>query len=319
MAIINSPAAGVSPYEESAAAPTVLRADANGATVLASPAVAATASAAATNANTLVVVNGAAALNSLIATSRSGVFDGANVTINLEEQNFNTTNQVTSTTNYAEGANGSIQYNNGSNGFAGDAYLTYTNGNVITPGIRTDGYFYSNGAPFIGGGNAAIGNFVFTGDTMSISDDANISLTIQGNSLGNNLNQIIINPTSVDLYAFNTNPYSYAELYLDNSNTEEPVAQIIVDGNSTPTQIWTFDSGGNLTFPTGMHIDNESPNTRIYQTSGSLKIKAEDTASLKLGWDEIFPANAGGNVAQIIVNGGGAGQSKNVVVLTGNE
>lgn len=264
MAIINSPAAGVSPYEESAAAPTVLRAGADGATVLANPTVAVTAAAtAAVNANSNVIVNGAAALNSLIATSRSGVFDGANVTINLEEQNFNTTNQVTSTTNYAEGANGSIQYNNGSNGFAGDAYLTYNNGNVITPGIRTNGYFYGNGAPFIGGGNAAIGNFVFTGDTMSISDDANISLVIQGNSLGNNLNQIIINPTSVDIYAFNTNPYSYAELYLDNGNTEAPIAQIIVDGNSTPQQTWTFDSTGNITLPGNTIAINYANGNRI--------------------------------------------------------
>ena len=266
MATIKTPAAGVSPYQEAAAAPVVLRADANGNTVLANPTVALTAAAtdaAATNANANVIVNGNEALNSLIATSRSGVFEGANVTINLEEQLFNTTNQVTSTTNYPSGGTGEIQYNSGSNSFASSAYFTYTNGNVVTPGIRTDGYFYSNGAPFVGGGNAAIGNFVFTGDTMSISDDANISLTIQGNSLGNNLNQIIINPTSVDLYAFNTNPYSYAELYLDNTNTEEPVAQIIVDGNSTPTQIWTFDNTGNITLPGNTIAINYANGNRI--------------------------------------------------------
>ena len=191
MATIKTPIAGVSPYQEVAAAPVVLRSDANGNTVLANPIVATTAAAtaassatAAANANSTTIINGQEALNRVISTSRTGVFEGANVTINLEEQLFNTTNQVTSTTNYAEGANGSIQYNNGSNGFAGDPYFTYASGNVVTPGIRTNGYFYGNGAPFIGGGNAAIGNFVFTGDNMTISD-ANSTLSVTGNGTGN--------------------------------------------------------------------------------------------------------------------------------------
>ena len=150
MATINTPAAGVSPYQAVAAAPTVLRAAADGTTVLAT---AASASAtvselAATNANTLVVVTGQAALNSLITTSQPGVFDGANVTINLEEQNFNTTNQVTSTINSPSGSTGEIQYNSGANSFASDPYFTYTNSNVVTPGIRTNNYLYANGTPF---------------------------------------------------------------------------------------------------------------------------------------------------------------------------
>lgn len=37
MAIITTPAAGVSPYQEAAATPVVLKADANGNTVLANP------------------------------------------------------------------------------------------------------------------------------------------------------------------------------------------------------------------------------------------------------------------------------------------
>jgi len=269
MAIITTPGAGVSPYEPTTAAPTILRAGADGTTTLANiVATVATVdvngpATTPTDPNVSIYVTGQAALNSLTTTSQPGVFEGANVNIVLEEQTFSTTNQVTSTTNYPSGNVGEIQFNSGSNSFASDAYLTYTNGNVITPGIRTNGYFYANGAPFVGGGNAAIGNFVFTGDTMSISDDANISLTIQGNSLGNNLNQIIINPTSVDLYAFNNSPYSYAELYLDNGNTEAPIAQIIVDGNSTPQQTWTFDSTGNLTLPGNTIAINYANGNRI--------------------------------------------------------
>ena len=175
MAIIKTPGAGVSPYQTATDTPTVLRAGADGTTVLA---------AAATGANTSVYVSGQAALNSLITTSQSGVFEGANVTINLEEQNFNTTNQVVSTTNYPAGNTGEIQYNSGSNSFASNAFFTYASGNVITPGIRTDNYLYANGAPFLAGGNAAIGNFVFTGDNMTISH-ANSALNINGNGTGN--------------------------------------------------------------------------------------------------------------------------------------
>jgi hypothetical protein len=185
MATIKTPAAGVSPYQAAAAAPAVLRAGADGTTVL-SNAAASTATVselAATNANTLVVVSGQAALNSLITSGQPGVFDGANVTINLEEQNFTTTNQVTSTTNYPSGGTGEIQYNSGSNSFASNAFFTYTNSNVVTPGIRTNGYFYANGSPFTAGGNAAIGNFLFTGDTVTISD-ANQDMNITGNGTG---------------------------------------------------------------------------------------------------------------------------------------
>ena len=171
MATIKTLSAGVSPYQVAAAEPTVLVTTANGrpSTVAAS---------------TSVVVNGQAALNSLITTSQTGVFQGANVTINLEEQNFNTTNQVTSNTNYPSGNTGEIQYNSGANSFASDPYFTYTNSNVVTPGIRTNNYLYGNGAPFIGGGNAAIGNFVFSGDIMTISD-ANQVMSITGNGTGN--------------------------------------------------------------------------------------------------------------------------------------
>jgi len=229
-----------------------------------------------------VVVNGQAALNSLITSSQPGVFQGANVTINLEEQNFNTTNQVTSNTNYPAGGAGEIQFNSGSNSFASNAYFTYDNSNVITPGIRTDGYFYSNGAPFIGGGNAAIGNFVFTGDTMSISDDANASLTIRGNSLGNNDNNIVINPTSIDIYAYNSSPYSYSELYLDNSNVSAPYAQIIVDGNATPQQTWNFDHTGNLTLPGNTFAVKYANNQPVVIGGGNASFLSNGSAQFTL-------------------------------------
>jgi hypothetical protein len=94
------------------------------------------------------------------------------------------------------------------------------------------------------------------------------------------------------------------------------------NGNITVTantgNIWTFSTGGNLVFPSNLIIDNESPNTRIYMASGSLKMRAQTTASLKLGWDEFTGASANGSLAHVIANGGGSEQPANLVVLTGN-
>ena len=287
MAIIKTPVAGVSPYQTVTEDPVVLRAGADGSTVLAntSTAVADAANVAASNANGTVIVNGQAALNQLIATSRNGVFEGANVVVNLEEQNFNTTNQVTSTINYAEGIAGSIQYNNGANGFAGSDYFTYTSGNVITPGIRTNGYFYGNGAPFIGGGNAAIGNFVFTGDTMSISDagspmsisgPANSALYLTASSTSDDNNQVDLNLTNIDIYASNGNTGSYSELYLDNSNAASPYAYISIESNAAPEQRWTFNSDGSFVPP------NQASNQRT-GTGLTLKIGNVNTQAIITG------------------------------------
>jgi hypothetical protein len=138
-------------------------------------------------------------------------------------------------------------------------------------------------------------------NTLSITGAVAITgnLSVTGNSTfsGNILGNRIQNGTS-------------------NINIATANGSITVTANTGNT--WTFDTGGNLTFPTGMIVDNESPNTRIYQTSGSLKIRATTTASLRLGWDEFTGANVGGNVAQIIMNGTAAGQQQNVIVRTGN-
>ena len=413
MATITTPAAGVSPYQAAAAAPTVLRAAADGTTVLANASAADTVTAlAADNANTLVVVSGQAALNSLINTSQPGVFDGANVTINLEEQNFNTTNQVTSTINSPSGNTGEIQYNSGANSFASDPYFTYANSNVVTPGIRTNGYFYGNGAPFIGGGNAAIGNFVFSGDIMTISD-ANQVMSITGNGTGNvqissNSNVWVFNNAGNLTLPSNTSSINYANgspygggnysnsnvsgfLAAFGSNVVSTTGNIsagyfvgngsqltglassygnanvvanlaalgsnpvsttgnvtggnllfgtgIVSGTGNITaatvnanvytapgnisitaniHTWIFEADGNLTFPTGMHIDDNGANTRISQNEGYLKITAGNTASLQTGWAEFEGAGTGPE-AIIVYNGNAVGYLGNIVVKTGNQ
>jgi hypothetical protein len=263
MAIITTPGAGVSPYEPTTAAPTVLRAGADGSTVSTSAAAAAAtvSELAAANANTLVVVSGQAALNSLITSSQPGVFEGANVTINLEEQNFNTTNQVTSTINSPSGNTGEIQYNSGANSFASDAYFTYVNSNIITPGIRTNSYLYANGSPFTAGGNAAIGNFVFTGDNMTISDSnqtmnitgngtGNINVTANGNTwtFGANGNLTLPSNSSSINYA-NGSPYGGGSNY-SNSNVSSFMAVFgsnVVSTTGNITAGYLFGNGSQLT------------------------------------------------------------------------
>ena len=216
MATIKTPGAGVSPYETPTTAPTVLRAGADGSTTLAGLA----AAAAAAGSDTSVYVTGQAALNSLITTSQPGVFEGANVTINLEEQNFNTTNQVTATTNYPSGNTGEIQFSSGANSFASDPYFTYANSNVITPGIRTDGYYYANGAPFAGGGS---GN-------VSIATDSTPGIMALGNGFSlNSSNQV----STANLYSTNlTQPTQHYGFSLDTNGVLHLPDQSIINGST---------------------------------------------------------------------------------------
>ena len=300
MAIITTPGAGVSPYETTTTTPTVLRAGADGSTTLAAVTDTAT-----TGANTSVYVSGQAALNSLITSNQPGVFEGANVTINLEEQNFNTTNQVTATTNYPSGNTGEIQYNSGSNSFASDPYFTYTNSNVITPGIRTNNYLYANGAPFTAGGNAAIGNFVFTGDNMTISD-SNQTMNITGNGTGNinviangntwtfGNNRILTLPGGPRIVPVGANlelqaaSGGYAAITTSDGNSTVDVdgsgAHIVTSGINT----WTFDNVGNLILPGNTFAVKYANGDTVAISSGGFPL-ANGTSNIDI-------ATANGNV-----------------------
>ena len=326
MATISNPRAGVSPFQVAPAAlPTMLRTSGS---QRASEALSSTVSAAST-ANATTIVNGQEALNQLINTSRNGVFQGANVTINLEEQQFSTTNQVTSTTNYPSGTNGAVQFSNGANSFASDVDFTYSDSNLFTPGIRTDGYFYSNGAPFVAGGNASTGNFVFTGDTMSIGDLGNTMFITApsaiGGVTGSNIQITAGYTTGVSdlpagnliLQAGNTDGNSTGGSVFINAGVKAGgTSNGNITLNSGSDSIWFFENSGNTTFPTGMHIDNEGANTRISQNAGFLKMTAGGNASLIIGWtaDETIQAP----VAQIVTNGATTPNAGNLFVKTGN-
>jgi hypothetical protein len=327
MATINTPAAGVSPYQEAAADPVVLRASANGSTVLS----AATTPTTAVDANISVVVTGQAALNGLILSSRTGVFDGANVTINLEEQNFNTTNQVTATTNYASGANGSIQYNNGSNGFDSDPYFTYTDSNVITPGIRTNNYLYANGAPFLAGGNAAIGNFVFTGDTMTISD-ANQIMSITGNGTGNirvtsngniwtfnNVGNLTLPSNTSSINYANGSPYGGGDY--SNSNVSSFLAAFgsnVVSTTGNITGNYFIGNGSQLTgISTSLPLANGTSNINIATANGNVTITANGSPTWTFKSDGNLTLPTAGNIVGAVnIIGNGTG---NVNVIANNK
>jgi hypothetical protein len=296
---------------------------------------------AATNANTLVVVSGQAALNSLITSNQPGVFEGANVTINLEEQNFNTTNQVTSTINSPSGSTGEIQYNSGANSFASDPYFTYTNSNVITPGIRTNSYLYANGAPFLAGGNAAIGNFVFTGDTMTISDSnqtmnitgngtGNINVTANGNTWTFGNNRILTLPGGPRIVPVDANlelqaaSGGYAAITTSDGNSTVDVdgsgAHIVTSGINT----WTFDNVGNLILPGntfavkyangdtvaistgGFPLANGTSNIDIVTANGNVTVTANGSSTWTFNTDGNLTLPTAGNIVgavNIIGNG----------------
>ena len=302
MATITTPAAGVSPYPAAAAAPTVLRAAADGTTVVANAAAAATVTElAATNANTLVVVSGQAALNSLITTSQPGVFDGANVTINLEEQNFTTTNQVTSTINSPSGNTGEIQYNSGSNSFASSAFFTFTSGNVVTPGIRTDGYFYANGSPFSGGGS---GNYSNSNVSSFLAAFGSNVVSTTGNITGGNF--ITTGTANVASLAVTGSATVQGSIGIFSTSTSLSATGNIIVGNILTGGI--ISAAGNITG--NFFIGNGSQLTGIAANYGNANVVANLAA---LGSN---PVSTTGNITGAIISASGSIQSSNITAGT---
>jgi hypothetical protein len=74
-------------------------------------------------------------------------------------------------------------------------------------------------------------------------------LTVQSTTTNHDENQLRLDLTAIDLFAYNTNADSWSEVLLNNSNVASPAAQIIVKANAGPELKWTFDSAGNLSLP----------------------------------------------------------------------
>jgi hypothetical protein len=92
------------------------------------------------------------------------------------------------------------------------------------------------------------------GGSITFPDNLIKPLTNYTISLGNytdNLddNKVVVNQHSIDLYAYNSNAYSYSELYLDNSNVDYPFAYLEIRSNTGDNKNWQFDSDGVLKLP----------------------------------------------------------------------
>jgi len=62
-------------------------------------------------------------------------------------------------------------------------------------------------------------------------------------------NEIQVNSKTIDIIASNINAYSWSELFLNNIDTSDPVAQIRVNATGGTEKVWTFDGNGRFTAP----------------------------------------------------------------------
>ena len=240
MSIIKKPSAVDSPYDVTPPAPPTRLASApvaggGVATVAASAApvtstTANTTDANSTDANVSYYATGLEGIAGLANYGR--VFAGANVYVTLENQQYNTYNQNYIGNGTVGGSNGQIQFNN-NGAFDGSASLTFDGANIVVAGIKTDEYYYANGDPFSGGGNANTGNIGFANVTMySLS-----GLSVNNSDLdhGYTAGLTIPNNGSGDIGLLN---------YYGNV--------IVTAGvNSGNTTSWSFDNDGNVSLPSG--------------------------------------------------------------------
>ena len=160
-------------------------------------------------------------------------------------------------TNYPGGANSQLQFNlNGS--FGGNANLTWVNGNIVTTGIKTDGYFFANGVPF-NGGSGSTGNIAFSGTTMSGPTGSADNYSVYIKPSGDFINTLQILPTAdndIHLFEATGNAItlgSYGESQVSVNGPGSPNANITIQSNNNT---WTFGGDGNTTFPSGALVTN---------------------------------------------------------------
>jgi len=106
-------------------------------------------------------------------------------------------------------------------------------GNIVTGNVLTDGYYYANGAPFGGGGNANTGNITF--DNTDISTNlANADITITGNGTG--AINIVTGANGYTQLQNDSDANGSSYVWLEDGN-------VYIESNGGE---WTFDSTGNL-------------------------------------------------------------------------
>ena len=218
-------------------------------------------------------------------------------------------------TNYPGGANSQLQFNlNGS--FGGNANLTWVNGNIVTTGIKTDGYFFANGVPF-NGGSGSTGNIAFSGTTMSGPTGSADNYSVYIKPSGDFINTLQILPTAdndIHLFEATGNAItlgSYGESQVSVNGPGSPNANITIQSNNNT---WTFSGDGVLQVPSNataagpgtIAAANGYPTLLAYGNSGGFGIHGGP----ELDWmNANDPANSFGNNTVLrntmFINGGG--------------
>jgi hypothetical protein len=91
------------------------------------------------------------------------------------------------------------------------------------------------------------GDITFNGTQISTEQDNTI--TIRTTTSSDDDNQLVLNNNSVELYAYNDDDNSWAEVLLNNQDTDAPYADIWVKSSSGDEKIWRFGHSGSITFP----------------------------------------------------------------------
>jgi hypothetical protein len=139
------------------------------------------------------------------------------------------------------GSTNQIQFNSAGS-FAGNVNLTWVNGNIVTTGIKTDHYYYANGAPFSGGGNVSTGDIGFANNVIY----SNTGVVINNSDLGNGQTAGMSIPVQGDGNAVSLyNTYGNVTLLAGNI------------GNSQNVQSWSFGADGNLRLPDGTILQGD--------------------------------------------------------------
>lgn len=174
-------------------------------------------------------------------------------------------------------------------------------GTLIVPSVYTsaDLAVTANGNVNINAGGynwilGSDGSTLFPNNYLKAPTDDPLYLVVQ-TSTGND-NEIDINYSSVDIYAYNSNANSYSELYLDNENTAAPYAYIALQpGNAAPLQQWNFTSDGVMATPGNVIVNGNLTATNFVQVG----LTTANTNSLST---DVLYANTGLFTGDVIAN-----------------
>jgi len=160
-----------------------------------------------------------------------------------------------------------------------------------------------------GGGNANTGDITFNGTT--ISTEQGNSITIQTTTNSDDDNRILLGDNFVEIYAYNDNDNSWAEVLLNNQDGNAPYANMWVKSDSGAEKVWRFDHSGDLTLPAGGTISYTPDDTDNWDDPAVNTIQAAlDELAAKVTALQNFEID-GGNAytppqGELLIDGNGA-------------